>query len=54
MLVWDRGRLARKRAAGAKVLDVAGIFSFSRFALIAGGTPAVPDNHVKGFKQEMI
>jgi len=54
VICWDRGRPARKRAGGAKVLDVAGLFSFSRFALIAGGTPAVPDNHVKGFKQEMI
>jgi len=40
---WDRGRPARKRATGAQA-EVA-MNSFSRFALIAGGTPAVPEDH---------
>ena len=43
---WDRGRPARKRAEGAKALHAEPAFSFSRFALIAGGAPAVPANHL--------
>ena len=37
---WDRGRLARKRTAGAKFFVY--FQNRSRFALIAGETPAVP------------
>jgi len=46
VIVWDRGRPARKRAAGAQGL----LTSSSRFALSAGGAPAVPDNHLMGFR----
>jgi hypothetical protein len=40
---WLLGSRASRphRAAGAKVLSLRG-FMFSRFALIAGGTPAIP------------
>ena len=47
-MVWDRGRPARKRAAGAQIFGSIPN-PFSRFALIAGGTPAVPDNHLSYF-----
>ena len=42
VIVWDRGRPARKRGAGAPAL----LKPSSRFALIAGGTPAVPADHL--------
>jgi len=38
---WDRGRPARKRPDNAQVFESTPKSS-SRFALIAGGTPAVP------------
>jgi hypothetical protein len=47
VILWERWRPARKRAAGAHVYSE-WRNSFSRFALIAGGTPAVPANHLIG------
>ena len=49
MIVRDRGRPARKRAAGALIFRSIPN-PFSRCALIAGGTPAVPDNHLLLFR----
>ena len=44
---WDRGRPARKRAGQARsCLEVPFSNPCSRSALIAGGTPAVPANHL--------
>jgi len=45
VIVWDRGRPARN-APQARSLSKVGPKSFSRFALTAGGTRAVPDNHL--------
>src|SRR6185295_8584242 len=45
VLVWERGRPARRRADRRAVL----IRFLSRFALIAGGAPAVPASHLIGF-----
>ena len=50
VICWDRGRLARTRRISlgrSKVL----LNPFSRFALIAGETPAVPANHLCGFSR---
>ena len=51
---WERGRPARKRAAGAQVFQAAIANPFSRFALTAGGTPAVPANHLSVFLRYAI
>jgi len=45
-ICWDRGRPASKRANGAQSFPTTPN-PFSRFALIAGGTPAVPANHLR-------
>jgi hypothetical protein len=51
---WELGRPARKRAAGAQVFQAAIANPFSRFALTAGGTPAVPANHLSVFLRYAI
>jgi hypothetical protein len=43
VMCWDRGRPASKRAVRRAVFWLA---IFSRFALIAGGTSAVPENRL--------
>ena len=48
---WDRGRLARKRAVRRADLGSRPPNPFSRFALIAGGTPAFPANHLIGLNR---
>jgi len=45
VIVWDRGRPARN-APQARSLSKVISKPFSRFALTAGGTPAVPANHL--------
>ena len=45
VIVWDRGRPARN-APQARGLSKLISKPFSRFALTAGGTPAVPANHL--------
>ena len=45
VIVWDRGRPARKRAAGAQSLWSSSIL-FRASRSFAGGAPAVPDNHL--------
>ena len=48
---WDRGGPARKRAAGAKVLDIAIRITFSPFALICGRHARGPSNHLIGYER---
>jgi hypothetical protein len=45
VIVWDRGRPARN-APQARSLSKVIFQTISRFALTAGGTPAVPTNHL--------
>jgi len=48
LFYWDRGRPARSVPQGAKIFAVDSYQPLSRFALIAGGTPAVPVNEIIG------
>ena len=45
VIVWDRGRPARNAPQACSLSKVVSK-SFSRFALTAGGTPAVPANYL--------
>jgi hypothetical protein len=44
VIFWNRGLPARKRVAGAQPLVLNSVFA--PLALIAGETPAVPENHL--------
>jgi len=48
VIVLDRGRPARKRAAGAQFFWSWLPFPFCALRSFAGRTPAVPDNHLTG------
>ena len=48
VIVWHRGRPARKRAAGAQSFRSSSN-SIRAPRSFAGGTPAVPDNHLRDF-----
>ena len=48
MIVWDRGRPARKRAAGAQAFRSSSN-SIRASRSFAGGAPTVPDNHLTDF-----
>jgi hypothetical protein len=39
VIFWDRGRPARNAPQARSLLNLAALIAFSRFALIAGGTP---------------
>jgi hypothetical protein len=45
-IFWDRGRPARNAPQARSFKGFQFQIRFSRFALIAGGTPAVPANHL--------
>ena len=49
VICWDGGRPARIAPQTRRLSKILRQ-SFSRFALIAGGTPAVPANHLSGFR----
>jgi hypothetical protein len=51
VMCWDRGRPARNAPKPRKSFTLLSLNSGSRFALIAGGTPAVPANHLTGFTE---
>ena len=46
VIVWDRGRPRPQRAAGAKSFGSYVPNHFRASRSFAGGTPAVPDNHL--------
>jgi hypothetical protein len=52
VICWDRGRPARKRAEGRAVFQKWLPNSFRASRSFAGGTPAVPANHLKGYNPE--
>src|SRR4029450_1189879 len=47
VICWDRGRPARNAPKVRRFCTFQSLNPFSRFALIAGGTPAVPTNHLR-------
>ncbi len=49
MICWDRGRPARS-CPQARNYEI----KYSRFALIAGGTPAVPAIHLTGGRASQV
>ena len=51
---WDRGRPVRHAPQASSLSKIIFVQSFSRFALIAGGTPAVPANHLRGRSNHLV
>jgi hypothetical protein len=54
VMCWDRIRRPARNVPQARSLSKVIPQSFSRFALIAGGTPAVPANHLTGPGNHLI